>query len=159
MPSLIFHGGNLNDTEKQASTEESILQSEKATIEQSQPINSAVPASLRQSAAYHPGTRRLMWLAVILLTLIICSLWAWSIMNQFYNIKWSASPEKIFISDLKSNWDNSFRDENKPGITAEQVKNDVKESLSKLFAATAQTNTTKNLSTVTNTVFTTNTNP
>ncbi len=140
MPSLIFHEGSLNENSNQ-------------TVLTSPTPNSNIPTIFLTGSytAYNPTARRLMWFAVIALTLIICGLWAWALINQFYNIKWSASPEKIFMDNLKTSWGKSFQSDSGESLTTEELKTEVKENLNKLFAkAVGSATNTPEINTTTN---------
>lgn len=123
MPSLIFHEGNLDENKNPAE-------------------EPAAPKVFLNSSAYNPTARRLMWFGVILLTLVICGLWTWSIMTQFYDINWSKSSEESFLGNLRTSWDKSFGAENGQSPSTDQLKSEVKKSLIKLFADAASSTTT-----------------
>ncbi len=152
MPSLIFHEGNLDDKQNQATI--------KKTEQPLTTETSNVPEVFRVGsyAGYNPTARRLMWLTVILLTLVICVMWIWSMMGQFYSVKWSASPEKTFVDNLKNNWDKSFHTENGQSLSTDQLKNEVKENLAKLFFDAATSTTATTTATTTTTLTTTEKN-
>lgn len=145
MPSLIFHESSLKENNDPA-----INPNE----------NSNIPKVFRSDAfaVSDRSARQLMWVAVVLLTLIICGLWAWSVMSQFYSTNWSVSPEKVFMDDLKKNWNKSFSSDSDQPLSTEQLKTAIKENLGKLFAAAASTTDSSALP-ATNTNITTNSNP
>ncbi len=144
MPSLIFHEGNLRNEKDQEKNAAPIVAD--GTL-------SVLPQVFRVGdyAGYNPTARRLMWLAVTVLTLVVLLMWVWSMMNQFYTVKWSASPENTFINDLRNSWDKSFHAGDGQPLSAEQLKIEVKENLVKLFASAASSTTsTPEINTSTN---------
>ncbi|MEK7625064.1 MAG: hypothetical protein AAB467_01800 [Patescibacteria group bacterium] len=130
MPSLVFHEGKID---------------EDADVVQPTPPPASGPPKRgvqpTNNSGYNPTARRLMWFAVITLTLLILGMWAWSLTNQFSDIKWAASPEKVIMDNLRSSWAQSFQTDEGQPQTSEQLKNEIKENLSKLFAGAASSST------------------
>lgn len=134
MPSLVFHEGLLNpdsETPMADIVEQELIGDTKET--------SAEPKRIENG--YNPAARRLMWFAVVTVMIVITGLWAWSIQSQFSAIKWSTSPEGDLLDKISDSWNKSLYDENGNRLTTEQLKGEVKKSLTKLFAVTAASST------------------
>lgn len=121
MPSLIFNEGLLQDSEpihelpQEEPTEEKIEEQEKIVI-----------------SGYNPKAKKLMWLGVVFVTVIICALWGWSLSVQWTSANWSS--EKDLINNTVENWEKAFSANE---TTNDELKNQVKENLKKLMVGTS----------------------
>lgn len=131
MPSLIFSEGKIDNPANETSA------TPKADLIEQQLIEENKEPTFDHLAGYNPAAKKLMWSAVISLTLVVCLMWSWSIYSQFTSIDWSKVSERNLINDTKKNWTSSFQDENGNRLSADQQVKSIKSNLEKLFAGAA----------------------
>lgn len=146
MPSLIINEGVIdreNEEKEEIKIDDEILQ--KHLFE----------GRLFIPPEYNPTARKLMWIGVVTMAVVIFGLWMWSLSVQFGGVKWSNSPEKNLIANTKKNWEESF---NQSDRSTEELKSEIKNNLEKLLSglnasSTSEIITTSTGKNVTSTLF------
>ena len=129
MPSLIFHEGSLENSDA--------IETPNADQIEKELRSAPRPPNLSHLTNYNRSAHRLMWVGVIIITVIVCAMWSYSIYAQLSNVKWSNSSETNFINDTKKNWQQAFYGRNGKTLTTDEQLSEIKENLSKLFAGAA----------------------
>lgn len=127
MPSLIFSEGVISEPSP----------TPKADLVEKELLDTRKKPSLEHLNSYDPSARKLMWFAVVSLTLVVCVMWSWSIYSQLSSIDWKKVSENNLLEDTKQNWKNSFQNDEGKRISAEQQITNIKSNLEKLFAGAA----------------------
>ena len=96
--------------------------------------------------------RRLLWLLVFTLTLVVFIMWFWNLTVAFKDVGRSSSTGSNLIGDVKESYENIMKttlggdeekvEENKDDIDKDKVKDSLKASLLSLISNTSTTTTT-----------------
>lgn len=127
MPSVIYSEGTISNNSTTPKADQ--IEKELTRVES--------PAQFKHLAKYNPEARKLLWTAVVSLTLVVCFMWSWSIYSQLSSIKWKNLSENQLYQNTKQNWTESFKDKNGEPISPQEQVESIKSSLTKLFAGAA----------------------